>query len=42
MLSGDHADHELRADVPEDDRVATWLLRKSLQGNYAERRREQP
>lgn len=42
MLSGDHTGHELRANVPEDDRVATWLLRKSLQGNYTERHREQP
>jgi len=36
LLAGDHASNDLRADVAEEERIATWLLRKRLQEHYVE------
>lgn len=35
MLSGDHAGRDLRADVPEADRIGVWLLRRTGAAGYA-------
>lgn len=34
LLSGDHAGRKLSAQVPENDRIGIWLLRKELREHY--------
>lgn len=35
-LTADHATHTLRPDVPDGDRIGTWLLRKEPDARYAD------